>query len=119
MLSKAEKNLPDTLEDIRDNILLAQKFVVGQDFKAFLDNKEKIYAVIRCLEIISEASRRLPPRVREFHSQIAWKAIAAAGNVYRHEYKYVHDQEIWRTAHEDLLPLLKVVEEELRRIETP
>jgi uncharacterized protein with HEPN domain len=55
------------------------------------------YAVVRALEIISEASRRLPAELKDRHSEIDWVAVAAAGNVYRHEYKGVDAVLIWHT----------------------
>ena len=44
-----------------------------------------LYAVTRCLEIISEASRRSSDELKARHPQIRWKEMAAAGNFYRHE----------------------------------
>ena len=58
MLSEIER---DALEDIRDNIARAARFVDGFDLDAFLADDKTFYAATRCLEIISEASRRLPP----------------------------------------------------------
>lgn len=48
------------LYDIRDNVLLAREFVEGLSCEAFSESRLHIYAVTRALEIISEASRRLP-----------------------------------------------------------
>jgi hypothetical protein len=48
------------LYDIRDNILLATEFVEGLASQEFGESRLHIYAVTRALEIISEASRRLP-----------------------------------------------------------
>jgi uncharacterized protein with HEPN domain len=45
--------------------------------------------VTRCLEIISEASRRLPDGLKARHPAIAWKEMAGAGNIYRHDYEDV------------------------------
>jgi uncharacterized protein with HEPN domain len=58
MLSDTER---DALEDIRDNIAPAMRFVDGFDLNAFLADDKTFYAARRCLEIISEASWRLPP----------------------------------------------------------
>jgi len=49
---------------IRDNIHLARKFIEGLDYEAFRDNHLVFYGVTRCLEIISEASRRLPNEMK-------------------------------------------------------
>jgi uncharacterized protein with HEPN domain len=47
------------LRDIQRNIDLATQFVAGMEYEAFRDDTRTVYAVTRCLEIISEASRRL------------------------------------------------------------
>jgi ribonuclease HepT-like protein len=52
--------LQNRLFHIRDNIYLARTFVDGLDYEAFRNNQLVFYAVTRALEIISEASRRLP-----------------------------------------------------------
>jgi uncharacterized protein with HEPN domain len=46
------------LRDILHHIDLAGRFVAGIDYAAFHDDARTVYAVTRCLEIISEASRR-------------------------------------------------------------
>jgi uncharacterized protein with HEPN domain len=103
------------LRDIRFNIELAFSFVGDSTLDQFLGDIKTIYAVTRCLEIISEASRRLPPELKDRHPHIRWRGMAGAGNVYRHEYERVLDRAVWDTVHESLRPLLTVVEEELRR----
>lgn len=101
------------LIDIRDNIRLAKGFVEGLSYEDFRDNVLVFYGVTRCLEIISEASKRLPAELKERHSHIQWSAIAGAGNVYRHDYEAVEQLLIWGTVHERLPELLAVVEQEL------
>jgi hypothetical protein len=41
------------------------------------------------LEIISEASRRLPDGLREQHPNLPWRSTRDVGNIYRHEYDNV------------------------------
>lgn len=48
------------LQNIRDNIVLARQFVAGLTFEQFEASRLHFYATARALEIISEASRRLP-----------------------------------------------------------
>jgi uncharacterized protein with HEPN domain len=74
-----------------------------------------LYAVTRCLEIISEASRRLPDDLKARHSAIAWKQMAGAGNVYRNDYEDVAAQFVWDTVQRALPPLREVVEVEIMR----
>ena len=101
---------------IRDNITLARSFVDGFDYERFRDNQLVFYAVMRALEIISEASRRLPAAMKARNPEIPWVDVAGAGNVYRHDYEDVRQRDVWTTVQKHLEPLLAVVERELRRL---
>lgn len=104
-----------TLQDILHHINLAEQFVVGFDGEKFEADIRTIYATTRRLEIISEASRRLPDELKARHPQIAWKQMAGAGNVYRHDCEDVAADFIWNTVQDALPPLRVVVETELSR----
>jgi uncharacterized protein with HEPN domain len=104
------------LADIRENISLAFSFIGGASLAQFLADRRTVYAVTRCLEIISEASRRLPDELKTRHPHIRWRGMAGAGNVYRHDYEQILDRAVWDTVQGSLTPLLAVVEEELRRL---
>jgi uncharacterized protein with HEPN domain len=101
------------LNDILHHIDLATQFAEGLDRAVFVDDKRTFYATIRCLEIISEASRRLPDDLKARHPTIEWKKIAGAGNVYRHDYEEVAAEYIWDTVQLALPPLRAVVMREL------
>jgi uncharacterized protein with HEPN domain len=94
------------LIDIIRNIDLAGQFIADVDIDRFRTDRKTLYAVIRCLEIISEASRRLPDDMKSRHPQIAWRDIAGAGNIYRHDYEEVSPDQAWNTVLIDL-PLLR------------
>jgi len=107
------------LEDIRYHIVLARRFAEGMDYDAFHNDLRVAYAVTRCLEIISEASRRLPDELKARHPSIAWRDMAAAGNIYRHEYEDVATQAVWDTLKLHLPPLQQVIDLELSRLGNP
>src|ERR1700757_2885828 len=100
------------LRDIAYHIDLALSFTAGIEYQAFCDDLRTFYAVTRCLEIISEASRRLPDELKARHPEIAWREMAGAGNVYRHDYEDVAAQFVWETVQLALPPLKAVIEEE-------
>lgn len=77
------------LADLLHNIQLAEQFTRGLRFEEFRDDLMPVYAVVRCLEIISEASRRLSDALKSRHPTIPWREIAGAGNIYRHDYEDV------------------------------
>ncbi|MGY3031862.1 uncharacterized protein with HEPN domain [Bradyrhizobium sp. USDA 4354] len=98
------------------HIDLAIEFASGFDRDVFAADLRTVYAVTRCLEIISEASRRLPDDLKSRHPAIAWRQMAAAGNVYRHNYEDVAAHFVWETVQQALPPLRKVIEEEVARL---
>jgi uncharacterized protein with HEPN domain len=109
------KNDVDYLRDVLRHVELAEQFTQGYSYEAFRDDERTLLAVIRCLEIISEASRRLSDDFRARHPETPWQAIAAAGNFYRHDYEDVTSRRIWKTLREDLPPLREMIEAELKR----
>jgi len=107
------------MRDIAYHIDLADQFVAGFSYETFKNDLRTQYAVTRCLEIISEASRRLPAELKLRHSAIAWRDMAAAGNVYRHDYEDVEARHVWEAVQFALPPLKIVVAHELASIDTP
>lgn len=67
------------------------------------------------MEIISEASRRLPDEIKARYPRIPWREMATAGNVYRHEYEDVQQRRVWATIEERFPDLLEAIETELRQ----
>jgi uncharacterized protein with HEPN domain len=108
MLSDIER---DALEDIRDNIARAAR-ADGFALDGFLGDDKTFYAATRCLEIISEASRRLTPAFKARFPEIPWKDVAGSGNIYRHNYENVQELRVWKTIHEALPALRAVVDAE-------
>jgi uncharacterized protein with HEPN domain len=115
MPSKQE-NARAILLHIRDNVTLANNFVGDLNYEDFRSNRLVFYAVTRALEIISEASRRLPEEIKARHPEIPWVDMAGAGNVYRHDYEDVRESAVWVTVQKHLSPLLAAMEQEIRRL---
>jgi uncharacterized protein with HEPN domain len=112
MLSEKDSG---TLRDILRHIDLAEQFAHGKDYEGLRDDLQALYAVIRSLEIISEASRRLSDELKARHAGIPWREMAAAGNFYRHNYEDVTPNRVWKTLREDLTPLRAAIDQELKR----
>jgi uncharacterized protein with HEPN domain len=112
MLSEKESG---ALRDMLRHIDLAERFAHGHSYASLRDDLQALYAVIRSLEIISEASRRLSDELKSRHTGIPWREMAAAGNFYRHNYEDVTPRRVWKTLQEDLPPLRASVDQELKR----
>ncbi|WP_396593744.1 DUF86 domain-containing protein [Brevundimonas sp. R86498] len=90
----------------------AQRFLNGMDREAFRGDRKTFHAVTRCLEIISEATRRLPDDLKGRHPDLPWRDIADAGNVYRHDYDNVAADFVYRTVTHDLDAILRMARAE-------
>ena len=64
----------------------------------------------RFLEIISEASRRLPETWKAEHSDVPWRRIADLGNVIRHAYDGVDLPTLWLIYQDEFGPLERAVD---------
>lgn len=109
----------DACEDIVTNAEAALRFTAGLTFAAFEADLLTQYAVVRCLEIISEARRRLTAETKARHPDIPWRDIAHAGNPYRHAYHRVSLDIVWKTVHDQLNPITAVCRVELSRPQAP
>ncbi|MBI5323286.1 HepT-like ribonuclease domain-containing protein [Bradyrhizobium sp.] len=102
------------LGDMLRHIDLAERFAKGLDEKELSRNLQALYAIVRSLEIISEASRRLSDELKARHPDIPWREMAAAGNFYRHNYEDVTPRRVWQTLQEHLPPLRAAIDQELK-----
>ncbi len=74
---------------------------------------QRHWLVQRGVEIISEASRHLPPDMKARHPTIPWTKVAGIGNVLRHGYEDVEANILWKLVREDLPQLEQVCRAEL------
>jgi uncharacterized protein with HEPN domain len=107
------RNPEQRLQDLLDNIDAVRSFVGRGSLEDLVSDLKTRYAVERALEIISEASRRLPDHLRERHPDVDWRALAGLGNVYRHDYDVIDARLMWESIKQRLEPLRKVAEDEL------
>lgn len=115
----AQRNDKITLDEIAENIANVREFIGAIDYDAFRADKKTRYAVVRALEVISEAARRLSPELKGRHPSIPWRQVEDAGNAYRHAYHNLQEAVLWATSHEPLDELSAVVEAELSRPADP
>jgi uncharacterized protein with HEPN domain len=66
-------------------------------------------AVERGIEIISEASRLLPPEIQALRPEVPWAQVRAIGNVIRHDYHGLSHPIIWRVVTDELPRLCAAV----------
>lgn len=93
------------LRHILDAIGKIESYVaVGRD--AFMAASYWQDAVIRQLEIIGEATRRLSPDFRSRHTEVPWRRMAGLRDILIHDYMGVRLPAVWEVTQTDL-PVLK------------
>jgi uncharacterized protein with HEPN domain len=92
----------DYLEDISDAVDDIASFIKGMSKPDFLRDKKTINAVIRSLEVIGEAAKKIPDPVKTRHSSIPWKKMAGMRDKMIHEYFGVDAEILWSTAKKDV-----------------
>lgn len=106
---RAKREYVDYVRDILDATEKAQLFVAGVDFESFQANEEKVFAVIRALEIIGEAGKKIPTSVRKRYPEVPWAAMAGMRDKLAHDYFGVNLRRLWETVQNDLPPLRTAV----------
>jgi len=95
----------DYLNDIVSEIQQIESFVKGYSLKEFSNDVKTYYAVIRALEVIGEASGKIPQEIKQQYPEIPWKEIYGMRNKLIHDYFGVDEEVIWQTIANDLPPL--------------
>jgi uncharacterized protein with HEPN domain len=107
------------LRHILDSIARIELYLQGIGEVAFQQQDIVQDAVIRQLEIIGEAVKRLSPELCEQHQQIPWSDIARMRDKLIHGYFGVDIDKVWLTTQDDLPVLKAEVNEMLKQIIAP
>lgn len=96
----------DYIQDILDSINDIETFTKGMNFQSFEQDRRTVNAVIRSLEVIGEAAKKIPDKIKEKHPAIPWKNITGMRDKLIHEYFGVDEEIVWKVASEEI-PALK------------
>jgi uncharacterized protein with HEPN domain len=100
----------DFVEDIIDAMNKSEILIENVTFKQFESEFRINYAVVRALEIIGEATKRLPESIRAQYPNIPWKGMAGMRDRIIHGYDLVDMQIVWDVVKIDIpkiKPLIK------------
>jgi len=100
------KDITVYLDDILDNIQWAEDFAGVMTYEEMTHDMKTSYAVVRCLEIIGEATNRLPKTLCEKYPEVPWAKIVSMRNIIIHDYSAVDYLTVWQTLKQSL-PELK------------
>ncbi|MFA5343632.1 MAG: DUF86 domain-containing protein [Kiritimatiellia bacterium] len=104
----------DYLMDLIEAIDKIEQFAEAPAYEDFEKDEKTIFAVIRALEVMGEAAKKIPAGVRNQYKQVPWKQMAGMRDKLIHEYFGVNIRVIWKTVKEDI-PLVKPIIEQMVR----
>lgn len=109
-----EKDNRVFLQHVLDSINIIEEYLQGVDEEKFMHTRLLQDGVIRQIEIVGEAIRRVSKDMRRTYSEIPWQDVAGMRDKLIHDYFGVDLEKVWLTAQEDLPVLKKQITEILR-----
>jgi uncharacterized protein with HEPN domain len=114
-MRKGKRECFDYLQDILYAIEKAESFVGNMDYIAFEADEKTSFAAVRALEIVGEASKKIPPEMRQEYPDVPWREMSGMRDKLSHDYFGVNLKRVFETVRQDLPPLRasiqKIVEE--------
>ena len=98
------------LVDILHEARTALGFVAGKTYREFEDDTQCQYAVIRAIEVMGEAARRVSDEFAAAHPEIPWRQIVGMRNRMIHGYDDIVLSIVWEVLETDIPELIKLLE---------
>ena len=96
------------IDHILNSINRILDYISGKDREAFVADQLTQDAVVRQLEVIGEATKRVSKELRSRNPDIPWTDMAGMRDVLIHDYIDVDLGVVWKTISEDI-PNLKAL----------
>jgi uncharacterized protein with HEPN domain len=111
------RNVLVYIKDILQNMRDAEQFIQGMTYEQFVADKKTMNAVLRSIEVIGEAAKRVPDDVRAQYPQIPWKEMAGMRDKVIHLYFSVDNETVWLVVKERIPSLQPLLEQIVRNLE--
>lgn len=103
------------LVDILESAKIAWDYVFDKTLEKFFEDIQCQDAVVRRIEIIGEAAKRVSQETRDKYPDIEWREMTSMRNLVIHEYDVVDIKQVWDTVQNKIPPLI----EKLKKIVPP
>ena len=97
------------LRHILDAISRIEEYTIDLDYDDFMDNNLVQDGVVRQIEIVGEATKRVSAEMREKYPDIPWRKMAGMRDKLVHDYLGVDLDAVWDTVRKDIPELKKEI----------
>jgi len=107
-----DRDLRDYINDLVEACEDILSFTEGISYTEFVGDKRTVNAVVRSLEVIGEATKKLPISFRNNYPNMPWKQMAGMRDKLIHEYFGVDKEMLWQVIQRhipNILPLIKEI----------
>ena len=80
------------VDDVLSAIDKIKRYTKGYSKKRFLSEEKTVDAVVRNLEIIGEAIKKIPESIRSQYPNVEWRKISGLRDILVHEYFGIHTE---------------------------
>jgi len=98
------------LDDILGALKNIEAYSAGLEAEAFEKDGKTVDAVVRNLEVVGEASSRLPREFQQKHPEIEWHKIIGLRHRIVHDYFGIDLKIVWQILQHDLKSFRKSME---------
>lgn len=97
------------LKDILDAMTSIQFYVEGMTFDVFISEETIVSTVVLKLQIIGEATKKVPDTIREEYEHVPWRLMAGMRDRLVHGYFEIDYSIVWDTVQNRIPPLIPVI----------
>jgi uncharacterized protein with HEPN domain len=113
-MSLGKREFRDFIVDIAHCSRKAQEFIKGMSIEDFCNDEKTLFAVMKAIEIIGEASKKIPDEIKQKYSEIRWKEMAGMRDKIVHQYFGINPEILFDVVEnhlakldKSLMPLIK------------
>lgn len=106
-----DRELRDYINDLLEACEDILSFTKDMSYSDFASDRKTVNAVTRSLEVIGEATKKLPMTFRNNYPNVPWKQMAGMRDKLIHEYFGIDKQMVWQAVEKHIPDILALIKE--------